>query len=94
MMRQMHRSEKRHILIVCHGMTLRCFITRFLHLSVEQFEAMHNPDNAEICTIGPKEDIDSPVFVTGRWAVGGLRLRQTHSVSDRALKLMIEAGRD
>lgn len=75
LMRQIKRSNKQNILIVCHGMTLRCFVTRFLHLTVEQFEDMHNPDNCEIITIGLKDGISTPTFFNGRWAVGGIRLR-------------------
>lgn len=75
LMRQVGRSNKGNILIVCHGMTLRCFVTRFLHLKVEQFEDMHNPDNCEIITIGMKGGILKPAFFNGRWAVEGIRLR-------------------
>jgi len=94
LMRQVERSDKRNVLIVCHGMTLRCFVARFLHLTVEQFEDMHNPDNCEIVTIGFKENIKQPVFTNGRWAVEGIRLRDQSQVSDSMLKDMIENGRD
>jgi len=75
MMREVKRSGKENILIICHGMTLRCFVARFLHLSVEQFEDMHNPDDCGTVTIGLKDEIDNPTFTKGRWAVNGLRLR-------------------
>lgn len=75
LMRQVERSNKTNILIVCHGLTLRCFITRFLHLTVEKFEQMHNPDNCEITTLSHKDNIKDPVFMNGQWAVDGLRLR-------------------
>jgi len=75
MMRQVERCHKTKILIVCHGMTLRCFVARYLHLTVEQFEDMHNPDNCEIATITFKDQIENPVFENGRWAVEGIRLR-------------------
>ena len=78
LMRQVKRTKKNDILIVCHGMTLRCFVARFLHLNVEQFEDMHNPDNCDIVTISLKETIRHPVFINGRWAVDGLRLRSQH----------------
>ncbi len=73
-------------------MTLRCFVTRFLHLSVEDFESMHNPRNTEIVTIDFKDNINQPVFENGRWAVEGIRLR--HYVQDSELGAMIEEGRD
>ncbi|HED33297.1 MAG TPA: histidine phosphatase family protein [Gammaproteobacteria bacterium] len=75
MMRQVERSRKSNILLVCHGMTLRCFVARFLRLTVEEFEDMHNPDNCEIITIGLKDTLEKPVFKRGRWAVEGIRLR-------------------
>lgn len=75
LMRQVKRSSKQNILIVCHGMTLRCFVTRFLHLTVEQFEDMHNPNNCEIVTIGLKDSIFNPTFINSRWAIEGIRLR-------------------
>jgi len=76
LMRQVERTNKKNIVIVCHGMTLRCFVARFLHLTVEQFEDLDNPDNCDIITIGLKESIESPVFRNGRWAVEGIRLRK------------------
>jgi len=74
-MRQVERSRKNNILLVCHGMTLRCFVARFLHLTVEAFENLHNLDNCEIVTIGLKDNLEKPVFTRGRWAVEGIRLR-------------------
>jgi len=35
-------------LIVTHGMTLRVFLMRWLHWSVEEFENIRNPDNCQI----------------------------------------------
>ena len=35
-------------LIVTHGMTLRIFLMRWFHWTVEQFERVKNPDNAEV----------------------------------------------
>jgi len=92
LMRQKVRSQESKVLIVCHGMTLRCFVTRFLHLSVENFEDMHNPDNCDIITIDLKENIKDAVFSNGRWAVEGLRLRSC--ITGTELKTMIEEGRD
>jgi broad specificity phosphatase PhoE len=75
LMRQLQRKQREHVLIVSHGLTIRCFVMRFLHLSVEQFEDLANPSNASIITIGPRETIADPLFVRGRWATSGLRLR-------------------
>ena len=75
MMRQVQRKQCERILIVTHGLTIRCFVMRFLHLSVEQFEALANPGNAAIVTIGPRDAVVDPTYENGRWAVAGLRLR-------------------
>lgn len=75
MMRSAERSGKTRFVIVTHGMTIRCFVMRFLHLTVEQFESIHNPENCDIVTIGPAAEIAEPVFQTARWGVAGLRLR-------------------
>jgi len=75
MMRESERNPKDNILIVAHGMTIRCFVTRFLHLTVEQFEEMENPNNCEIITIDLKKHINSPVFSNGRWGMEGIRIR-------------------
>ena len=76
MVRQAERHKSGRVLIVTHGLTLRCFVMRYLHLTVEQFDTIANPGNAEIVMIGPKEDIPEPLFTSGRWAVSGLRLRE------------------
>ena len=76
LMRQRERLQANGALIVAHGMTIRCFVTRFLHLTVEQFESLDNPGNCEIVTIAPVEQLVAPVFTCGRWGVQGIRLRE------------------
>lgn len=51
-MNTMHRDfEKKHFpknaILVTHGMTLRVFLMRWFHWSVEQFEILANPKNCE-----------------------------------------------
>jgi broad specificity phosphatase PhoE len=79
LMRQVERKAARTVLIVSHGLAIRCFVMRFLHLSVEQFEDLANPDNAALITIGRAAQIQAPLFVTGRWAVTGLQLRDENT---------------
>lgn len=62
-------------LIICHGITLRCIVTHFLSLSIEQFEDMHNPKNCEIITIAPKDKLNKPIFSHNDWGVEGIKLR-------------------
>jgi broad specificity phosphatase PhoE len=76
MMRQVARKSPEEVLIVTHGLSIRCFIMRFMHLSVKQFEDLANPDNCAIITIDHKEKIENPNFVSGRWAVSGLHFRK------------------
>ena len=49
----MHRDFEKHnypenVLIVSHGLTIRLFLMRWFHLSVEEFESLHNPKNCQI----------------------------------------------
>jgi broad specificity phosphatase PhoE len=73
-MRQIIRKGIGRVLIVSHGLTLRCFVMRFLHLSVEQFEAINNPSNCDVITLADKNTIESPQFTWGTWGVTGLRM--------------------
>lgn len=75
LMRQAQRKQAERVLVVTHGLTIRCFVMRFLHLSVEQFATLANPDNGAIITLAPRAQVAEPLFAAGRWAVGGLRLR-------------------
>jgi broad specificity phosphatase PhoE len=77
MMRQVERKQAERVLIVTHGLTIRCFVMRFLHLSVEQFDALANPANCDIVTLAERHTLDAPVFTSGRWGVTGIRLRDT-----------------
>lgn len=77
LMRQVERKESKHVLIVTHGLTLRCFVMRFLHLSVEQFDSLANPGNCDVVTLAEKQTLEAPLFTTGRWGVTGLRLRES-----------------
>src|SRR4051812_2706720 len=84
LMRQAERKKADRALVVTHSLTIRCFVMRFLHLSVEQFDAMHGPDNCEVVTLAPKEEIEGPLFVSGRWGVAGVRLREGPERRDEA----------
>ena len=43
-------------LIVTHGLTLRLFLMRWLHWTVEDFENLHNPRNCQIVILRKKID--------------------------------------
>jgi broad specificity phosphatase PhoE len=75
MMRQVTRGETDRVLIVTHGLTIRCFVMRFMHLTVEQFDSIANPENCAVITLGPRNDVADPAFVTSRWGVTGLTTR-------------------
>ena len=75
MMRQAERKDTDHVLIVTHGLTIRCFVMRFLHLTVEQFDALANPPNCAIVTVAARTALASPQFSSGHWGVEGLAIR-------------------
>lgn len=46
LMRDFEKNDfPNNVVIVTHGLTMRLFIMRWFHLTVEQFEEMKNPDN-------------------------------------------------
>jgi len=72
LMRQIQRKGAERILIVSHGLTIRCFVMRFMHLTVEQFDDINNPKNCDVITI-TNETLEGQ-FSCGTWRVQGLRL--------------------
>jgi broad specificity phosphatase PhoE len=80
MMRQIKRKKAKRVVIVAHGLVLRSFVMRFLHLTVEEFERLHNPENCDVITIAHKKHLKNPQFTSGKWGVEGLRLRDTPRV--------------
>lgn len=42
-------------LIVTHGLTLRLFLMRWFHWTVEEFEALRNPENCQVVIMGNTE---------------------------------------
>lgn len=82
MWRQIKRKKLEKVLIVSHGLTIRTFVMRFMHMTVEQFGLLRNPKNCDIITITDKPitDLDEGLkddtqFLCGKWGVSGLRLR-------------------
>jgi broad specificity phosphatase PhoE len=68
-------DNRPNLLIVMHGLTMRCFVTRFMHMTVDEFETLANPKNCDIVTIGHYERLSDPQFRLGKWGVEGLRFR-------------------
>lgn len=75
MMRQVRRKNAKRVLVVTHGLTIRCFVMRFLHLTVEEFDPIANPRNCDVITLAHRDDLIRPLFVSGVWGVSGLTLR-------------------
>ena len=75
LMRQTARKRLERVLVVTHGLTIRCFVMRFLHLKVEDFDRMASLENGAVVTIARREELESPVFTSGRWGVVDLPLR-------------------
>lgn len=65
---------QKKVLIVTHGMAIRCFVMRFLRLKVEEFELIENPHNGDVVTIGPIDMLEHYQFERSTWRVDGLRL--------------------
>lgn len=85
--RQAERKKAKRALIVSHGLTIRCLVMRFLHLSVEDFDRMANPKNASVtllrCSTN-EDDHKGAVFRRGRWSVHGIELRKESRASEAA----------
>ena len=77
LMRQAERKRAERIVVVTHSLTIRCFVMRFLHLRVEDFDLMAGLSNGAVVTLARLEQLQSPVFSSGRWGVGDLPLRPT-----------------
>jgi broad specificity phosphatase PhoE len=76
MMRQIERHHAGRALVVTHGLTIRCFVMRFLHLRVDEFDRIDNPCNGDVITLGEHVRLGECAFTSGWWGVRGLRLRQ------------------
>jgi len=86
MMREAQRHGTERVLVITHGLTMRCFVTRFLHLRVEDFDKLLNPENGSIisltlCPSGDANEMNDDVGRIindgqngSRWGVRGLKL--------------------
>lgn len=75
LMRQVERKAATRVLVVTHGLALRCFVMRFLHLTVAEFESLQNPANGAVVTLAPPdllEALPGPKLVRRRFGVAGL----------------------
>lgn len=79
--RMLQKTDSQQALIVTHGLALRVFVMRFLHLRVEQFDEIANPDNGDIVTLALKETLQEPFFTSGRWGVEGLNRYSSSNLS-------------
>jgi broad specificity phosphatase PhoE len=57
----LHRDFEKHnypdnVLIVSHGLTIRLFLMRWFHWTVEEFESLHNPRNCQVFTMEKQKD--------------------------------------
>lgn len=90
MMRQVQRKCADKVIVITHGLTIRCFVMRFLHLTVEQFESMLNPANCDIVTLASRDQIERPVFASTRWGVEGIKVRDDGCQSPRHQSVAID----
>lgn len=73
--RQLLALPPRTVFVVGHGLSHRLFIMRWLHLTVEEFDRLANPNNCDEITIAPIQHLKKPQLVKGRWGVQGVRWR-------------------
>lgn len=58
------RSEyNKDVVIISHGITIRCFIMRALKLTVKDYISLDNPENNSVITIGPAHELQNPVII-------------------------------
>lgn len=74
LMRQAARTRAERVLVVTHSLTIRCFVMRFLHLTVEDFDRMAGLQNGAVVTLAHLHQLEQPVFTSGRWGVVDLPL--------------------
>jgi broad specificity phosphatase PhoE len=55
-----------NVLLVTHGLTIRLFLMRWFHWSVEEFENLHNPKNCQIVVL--KKQLDNRYKLVGKLA--------------------------
>lgn len=75
LMREIARRHSQRVLIVTHGLALRCFVMRFMRLTVDDFNKIRNPENAKIVTVSDEKHDENSTFKNDRWSVTGLHLR-------------------
>lgn len=75
MMRQVQRKAVDRVLVVSHGLTIRCFVMRFLHLTIEQFDELANPHNCDVITLAEHTTLPDCRWLSGKWGVSGLGSR-------------------
>lgn len=56
MQRDAQRKGVDDLIVVCHGVTLRAFATRFLHISDRAWDAFRNPGNCDVYAIELNEN--------------------------------------
>lgn len=51
-----HNDFPENCVLITHGLTIRLFLMRFFHLTVEEFERMVSPKNSELVTLELQPD--------------------------------------
>ena len=79
--RQLMRSPTDTVLVLSHGLTLRCLLMRFLRLSVEAFDSLENPAHCERIDVekaGVGDDVGRRLLRGARsgWSLSGARVRE------------------
>ena len=72
MIRHSQKTGKKKIFISCHSMVIRCFVMRYMHLTVDDFNLLEGPRHCDVITIAPKNELPTSLFTYGQWGVHGL----------------------
>lgn len=73
-----------NVIIVTHGLTLRLFLMRWFHWSVEEFESLENPENCQIVNLKYNRDKDKYYLTSDLVTVNG-SLFQGHKTNARRI---------
>lgn len=80
--REVVRTGAEQVVVLSHGLTLRCLLMRWLRLSVEQFDALDNPRHCGAIELlrgqGRGDEVGEQLMrgKASNWSVRGLQLRE------------------
>ena len=74
-------GSKVNLVLVTHGLALRIFLMRWFHWTVEEFEEVYNPDNAQPIVLER-----CPVHEESDWVMGRIHTKMVYQLSKESAK--------